>query len=96
VLAMRPEILVLDEPTSNLDPASRRELIEVLRGLPITQLLVTHDLPFALELCPRALVMDEGRIVAAAATAEILSDEALMKAHRLELPYRFDPRGLDS
>jgi cobalt/nickel transport system ATP-binding protein len=96
VLAMRPEILVLDEPTSNLDPASRRELIEVLRGLPITQLLATHDLPFALELCPRALVMDEGRIVAAAATAEILSDEALMKAHRLELPYRFDPRGLDS
>ena len=96
VLAMRPEILVLDEPTSNLDPASRRELIEVLRGLSITQLLATHDLPFALELCPRALVMDEGRIVAAAATAEILSDEALMKAHRLELPYRFDPRGLDS
>jgi cobalt transport protein ATP-binding subunit len=96
VLAMRPEILVLDEPTSNLDPASRRELIEVLRGLPITQLLVTHDLPFALELCPRALVMDEGRIVAEAATAEILSDESLMKAHRLELPYRFDPRALGS
>lgn len=96
VLAMRPEILVLDEPTSNLDPASRRELIDVLRRLPITQLLVTHDLPFALELCPRAMVMDEGRIVAEAATAEILSDEALMKAHRLELPYRFDPRGLGS
>ena len=94
VLAMRPEILVLDEPTSNLDPASRRELIDVLRGLPITQLLVTHDLPFALELCPRALVMDEGRIVAGDATVEILSDEALMKTHRLELPYRFDPRGL--
>ena len=52
VLAMRPEILVLDEPTSNLDPASRRELIDVLRALPITQLVVTHDLPFALELCP--------------------------------------------
>ena len=49
---MRPEILILDEPTSNLDPASRRELIDVLRGLPITQLVVTHDLPFALELCP--------------------------------------------
>lgn len=96
VLAMRPEILVLDEPTSNLDPASRRELIDVLRGLPITQLLVTHDLPFALELCPRALVMDEGRIVAGDATVEILSDEALMKTHRLELPYRFDPRELGS
>jgi len=96
VLAMRPEILVLDEPTSNLDPASRRELIDVLRGLPITQLLVTHDLPFALELCPRAVVMDEGRIVAGDATVEILSDEALMKTHRLELPYRFEPRELGS
>jgi cobalt/nickel transport system ATP-binding protein len=96
VLAMRPEILVLDEPTSNLDPASRRELIEALRGLPITQLLVTHDLPFALELCPRSLVMDEGRIVAADTTVEVLSDDVLMKTHRLELPYRFDPRGLDA
>lgn len=96
VLAMRPEILVLDEPTSNLDPASRRELIDVLRGLPITQLLVTHDLPFALELCPRALVIDEGRIVAADSTVEILSDDVLMKTHRLELPYRFAPRDLGS
>ncbi len=93
VLAMQPEILVLDEPTSNLDPASRRELIDVLRDLPITQLLVTHDLPFALELCPRSLVMDRGRIVASDETVEILTDDALMKSHRLELPYRFDPRG---
>jgi cobalt/nickel transport system ATP-binding protein len=93
VLAMRPEILVLDEPTSNLDPASRRELIDVLQALPITQLVVTHDLPFALELCPRALVMDEGVIVAGDTTVEILTDELLMKSHRLELPYRFDPRG---
>ncbi|HEU4915990.1 MAG TPA: ABC transporter ATP-binding protein [Acidimicrobiia bacterium] len=93
VLAMMPEILVLDEPTSNLDPASRRELIDVLRALPITQLVVTHDLPFALELCPRALVMDEGSIVAGDDTVDVLSDEILMKAHRLELPYRFDPRG---
>jgi cobalt/nickel transport system ATP-binding protein len=92
VLAMRPEILVLDEPTSNLDPASRRELIDFLRGLPITQLVVTHDLPFALELCPRAAVMDEGLIVAGGTVVEILTDELLMKTHRLELPYRFDPR----
>jgi cobalt/nickel transport system ATP-binding protein len=92
VLAMKPEIMVLDEPTSNLDPASRRELIEVLGELAITQLIVTHDLPFALELCPRALVMDAGRIVAEDSTLEILTDVALMKAHRLELPYRFRPR----
>jgi len=60
--------------------------------LPITQLVVTHDLPFALELCPRALVMDEGLIVAGGTMVEILTDELLMKTHRLELPYRFDPR----
>jgi cobalt/nickel transport system ATP-binding protein len=93
VLAMHPEILVLDEPTSNLDPASRRELIDVLLGLPITQLVVTHDLPFALELCPRAMVMDEGAIVAGDDTVGILTDDVLMKAHRLELPYRFHPPG---
>jgi cobalt/nickel transport system ATP-binding protein len=92
VLAMKPEVIVLDEPTSNLDPASRRELVDVLRHLPITQLVVTHDLPFALELCPRSLVMDGGHIVAGDSTVEILSDETLMKAHRLELPYRFDPK----
>jgi cobalt/nickel transport system ATP-binding protein len=92
-LAMKPEILVLDEPTSNLDPASRRELIEVLRDLPVTQLVATHDLPFALELCPRALVMDEGRIVASDQTIDILTDDAMMRSHRLELPYRFDPAG---
>jgi cobalt/nickel transport system ATP-binding protein len=91
VLAMEPEVLVLDEPTSNLDPASRRELIDLLMGLPITQLVVTHDLPFALEICPRSLLIDKGRIVGEGSTAEILADEELMKAHRMELPYRFHP-----
>jgi len=87
VLAMEPEILVLDEPTSNLDPASRRELTSFLLGLAITQLIVTHDLGYALEVCPRSIVIDEGRIVADGATREILGDIALMSAHRLELPY---------
>jgi cobalt/nickel transport system ATP-binding protein len=91
VLAMEPEILVLDEPSSNLDPASRRELADILRGLDITMLMVTHDLPYALELCPRALVMSEGTIAADGRTAELLADERLMKANRLELPYGFDP-----
>ncbi|MFZ0626328.1 MAG: ABC transporter ATP-binding protein [Acidimicrobiia bacterium] len=93
VLAMRPEILVLDEPTSNLDPASRRELIDLLSGLDITQLIVTHDLPFAYELCPRSMVMNAGTIVAEGATETIMGDEALMRANRLELPYRFRPDG---
>ena len=91
VLAMEPEILVLDEPSSNLDPAGRRELADILRSLSITMLMVTHDLPYALELCPRAVVMNRGTIVADGPTVHILSDEALMSANRLELPYGFFP-----
>jgi cobalt/nickel transport system ATP-binding protein len=91
VLAMAPEILVLDEPSSNLDPASRRELAEILRDLDLTTLMVTHDLPYALELCPRSVIIADGVIVADGPTREILADEALLHAHRLELPYGFDP-----
>jgi cobalt/nickel transport system ATP-binding protein len=91
VLAMRPEILVLDEPSSNLDPAARRELAGILRGLPVTLLMVTHDLPYAAELCDRAVILDGGRIVADGATADLLTDGELLARHRLELPYGFDP-----
>jgi cobalt/nickel transport system ATP-binding protein len=91
VLAMDPEILVLDEPSSNLDPAGRRELAEVLAGFDITLLLVTHDLPYALQLCPRSVILNQGRVVADGPTIDILSDTALMTANRLELPYGFDP-----
>jgi cobalt/nickel transport system ATP-binding protein len=91
VLAMEPEILVLDEPSSNLDPAGRRELADILRSLDITMLMVTHDLPYALELCPRAVIMNEGRIVADGSTADLLADDALMAANRLELPFGFYP-----
>ena len=91
VLAMRPEILVLDEPSSNLDPASRRELAEIVRALPVTLLMVTHDLPYALELCPRSVVIDDGRIVADGGTADLLADATMLARHRLELPLGFDP-----
>jgi cobalt transport protein ATP-binding subunit len=91
VLAMHPEILVLDEPSSNLDPAGRRELAEVLQALPITLLMVTHDLPYALQLCQRSVVLDGGTIVADGATRELLADTELLGRHRLELPYGFDP-----
>ncbi|KAA6218084.1 energy-coupling factor ABC transporter ATP-binding protein [Streptomyces filamentosus] len=91
VLAGEPEILVLDEPSSNLDPASRRELADVLRSLDVTVLMVTHDLPYALELCPRSLVLSEGVIAADGPTREILGDEGLMNRHRLELPFGFVP-----
>jgi cobalt/nickel transport system ATP-binding protein len=90
VLAMQPEVLVLDEPTSNLDPAARRELAGILASLPVTTLMVTHDLPFALEMCPRSLLIDAGTIVADRPTVELLDDADLMAAHRLELPYGFD------
>lgn len=92
VLAMEPEILVLDEPSSNLDPASRRELAEILRGLDVTVLMVTHDLPYAFELCPRSVVLSDGVIVADGPTFDVLTDELLMAKHRLELPFGFDPR----
>ncbi|MFC7810067.1 energy-coupling factor ABC transporter ATP-binding protein [Streptomyces olivaceus] len=94
VLAMEPEILVLDEPSSNLDPASRRELADILRALDVTVLMVTHDLPYALELCPRALILSDGVIAADGPTAELLADDGLMRAHRLELPFGFDPRSV--
>jgi cobalt/nickel transport system ATP-binding protein len=89
VLAMNPELLVLDEPSSNLDPQARRELAEILLGLPVTMLMVTHDLPYAAQLCDRAVVLDEGRIVADGPTLEILADTQLLAKHRLELPYGF-------
>ncbi len=92
VLAMGPEILVLDEPSSNLDPASRRELAEVLLSLDVTLLMVTHDLPYALELCPRSLVLSGGVIAADAPTRDLLLDDVLLAEHRLELPFGFDPR----
>ncbi|HEY3693082.1 MAG TPA: CbiX/SirB N-terminal domain-containing protein [Pseudonocardiaceae bacterium] len=93
VLAMHPEVLVLDEPTANLDPAARREFADLIKRLGMTTLLVTHDLPYALELCPRALVIDHGQIVADGSTRELLADTGFMSAHRLELPAGFNPLG---
>jgi cobalt/nickel transport system ATP-binding protein len=94
VLAMQPEVLVLDEPSSNLDPASRRELADILTGLDVTVLMVTHDLPYAFQLCPRSVVLSDGVVVADGPTYDVLTDDALMAAHRLELPFGFDPRTL--
>lgn len=91
VLAMEPQILVLDEPSSNLDPTSRRELAEILTGLDITMLMVTHDLPYALELCHRAVILNEGLIVEDGRTVDLLSDDELMRRNRLELPFGFFP-----
>jgi cobalt/nickel transport system ATP-binding protein len=90
VLAMRPRLLVLDEPSANLDPRARRELLEVLDSFDRTMLVVTHDLPFAARLCERAVILSGGRVAADGPCAEILADEELLAAHDLELPEGYD------
>lgn len=87
VLACEPSVLVLDEPTSDLDPRGRREFKALLRQIPATKLIATHDLELAVELCSRAIVLDRGCIVAQGATRELLNNETLMLAHGLERPH---------
>lgn len=86
VLSMDPEILVLDEPSAGLDPRARRGLINLLRRLPQTMLVSTHDMRLVMELLPRTVVMDLGRIVVDGPTSAILADTALLEAHGLEAP----------
>ena len=86
VLSMEPKILILDEPSAGLDPRARRTLINLLRDLPITMLVSTHDMKLVQELFPRTIVMDDGRIVADGRTGDILENETLLNKHGLEKP----------
>ena len=86
VLSMEPEILVLDEPTAGLDPRGRRQLIDLLRGLPQTMIVSTHDMSFVAELFPRMVIMDDGLVVADGPTAGLMADVALLETHGLEPP----------
>jgi cobalt/nickel transport system ATP-binding protein len=86
VLACRPSVLVLDEPTANLDPRGRRRFIQLIRDLPATKLIATHDLEMVLELCNRTVLLDAGRVVANGLTRNILGDPNLLDAHGLEMP----------
>ena len=86
VLSMNPEILVLDEPSAGLDPRARRSLINLLRDLPLTMLVSSHDMLMVRELFPRMVIMDEGRIVADGPTEELMEDVSLLEAHGLEQP----------
>jgi cobalt transport protein ATP-binding subunit len=86
VLSMDAQILALDEPTAGLDPRARRALMRLLDDLPQTMLVSTHDMRLVLELLPRTVIMDEGRIVADGPTTQLLQDQALLEAHGLELP----------
>lgn len=86
VLSMDPEVLVLDEPNSNLDPSSRRHLISLLKSLDITKVIASHDLEMVLELADSVVLLDRGRIINQGATKEILSNKSLLESHGLEIP----------
>jgi cobalt/nickel transport system ATP-binding protein len=86
VLAMEPDILVMDEPSSDLDPKSRRYLMRLLKGFEHTKIIASHDLDFILELCKRCLIIKDGRIVADGPALNILSDQSLLEENNLELP----------
>jgi cobalt/nickel transport system ATP-binding protein len=83
VLAMNPEVLVIDEPTGNLDPGSKWSLIELLKGLEITKIIASHDLEMVQALCPRAIILDRGEVIVDGATSHILADKRLLSAHGL-------------
>ncbi|HEV3385793.1 MAG TPA: ATP-binding cassette domain-containing protein [Gemmata sp.] len=88
VLAMKPAVLLLDEPSAFLDPRGRRELIDLLLSLPGTKLIATHDLELVLDVCPRVLVLDGGKLVADGSAQTILAESELMARHGLEVPHR--------
>jgi cobalt/nickel transport system ATP-binding protein len=87
ILTMMPDIILFDEPTSNLDSTNRRKVIEIISGLGQTLLIASHDLEFLLEAASRVLLMDRGRIVAEGPIRDVLSDESLLRAHGLEKPH---------
>ncbi len=86
VLAMQSDVLVLDEPSAGLDPRARRKLIDLLKILPQTMLVASHDMRLVWDLCPRTVILDGGRLAADGPTVELLRDTALMEQHGLESP----------
>lgn len=86
VLAMQPQVIVLDEPTAQLDPRSRRQLINLLSYLPLTQIIATHDLDLAVDLCPRTIVLSQGQVVFDGATEQVMSNPEFLEQHALESP----------
>ena len=93
VLAMEPNMLVMDEPSSNLDPKSRRNLINLLRTFTHTKIIATHDLEMALDLCERTIILHDGRVAADGKTLDLLQNDALLEASHLERPARLAQRG---
>jgi cobalt/nickel transport system ATP-binding protein len=91
VLAMRPDILLLDEPSQGLDPRGRRELIHLLNQLSVTKVIAAHDLELILQTCPRVIVLDQGRLMADGLARSILANSGLMHEHGLEVPHSLKP-----
>ena len=89
ILAMRPDAMLMDEPTAALDPYNRRVVINIIRGLDETRLIASHDLDMILDTCDRVLLLSGGRLVADGPAGKILRDRELLEANRLELPLRF-------
>ncbi|RME23656.1 MAG: ABC transporter ATP-binding protein [Deltaproteobacteria bacterium] len=96
VLAMKPEVWLLDEPAVNLDPAARRQLVDIIRGLEGTVLVASHDLDLVVQTCERCLVLDDGELVADGPVGRVLADEGLMEGHGLEVPLRLSCGRKDS
>lgn len=86
VLSMRPEILVLDEPSSDLDPKHRKDLINILKRLEITKIIATHDLDLVLEVCSRVVLLDRGEVAAVGETLDIFNNRQLLEGHSLGIP----------
>ncbi|MFA5864322.1 MAG: energy-coupling factor ABC transporter ATP-binding protein [Phycisphaerae bacterium] len=94
VLSMQPQILIMDEPSSNLDPRARRNLINLLKSMPQTLLIAGHDMEMLLEICPSTFLIDSGKIVAQGPTEKLFSDKAMMESHGLEVPGILKSRSL--
>ena len=94
VLALEPNMLIMDEPSSNLDPKSRRNLINLLRTFTHTKIIATHDLEMALDVCERTIIMHQGRIAADGKTFDLLQNDALLEASHLERPARLAHAGV--
>ena len=94
ILAMEPEGILMDEPSSALDPYNRRRIIHTIRSLPQTKLIASHDLDMILDTCDRVLLLSGGRIAADGPAEVILRDGPLLEAHRMELPLRFYSTGV--
>ncbi|MBA7579577.1 Energy-coupling factor transporter ATP-binding protein EcfA3 [subsurface metagenome] len=86
VLSMKPQILALDEPSSNLDPKHRRDLIYFLKHIKLTRIIATHDLDLVVETCSRVLLLNKGKIAADGDSVDVLTNKSLLEEHSLEIP----------